>query len=362
MSGLPFSLDEKARKPLSQQAADGFRAAIKEGFYADGAVLPTLRELAQRWHVSLKVPSMAYARLAEEGYVVLRAGRGAVVNRSGVRAWSGNVLFVSVGLQGGFFVPQFLQTIRGELESANLRFDTMAVPTDARGGPSCGRLADYLQHAYDLVILLSGNPRLRRMVRKSASASLVVGWAGAHDAAADVSLSSDEAERAFAEDCRRHRVQHLRILYHGQRRPLLADRLAAVGIGTETVRLTPRRGYPTGLGLQHAAYAYWIGQGRASVSRASRTSVYFADDNLLLGSLLAFARLGIAVPRDVRVATLANRGSDFPYGLSFTRIESDPVQFGREVARHALRLLHERTKPAPHVCRLRYVPGDTFPA
>lgn len=362
MSGLPFSLDEKARKPLSQQVADGFRAAIKEGFYADGAILPTLRELARRWHVSLKVPSMAYARLAEEGYVVLRAGRGAVVNRNGVRTWNGNVLFVSVGLQSGFFVPQFLQAIRNELESANLRFDTMVVPADARGGPSCGRLADCLQHAYDLVILLSGNPRLRQMVRKGASASLVVGYAGAHDAAADVSLSSDEAERAFAEDCRRHRVQHLRILYHGQRRPLLADRLAAVGIEAETVRLTPRRGCPTGQGLQHAAYAYWVGQGRGAARPAGRTSVYFADDNILLGSLLAFARLGIAVPRDVRVATLANRGSGFPYGLSFARIESDPAQFGREVARHALRLLHERTKPAPHVCRLRYIPGDTFPA
>ncbi|MDY5597712.1 MAG: substrate-binding domain-containing protein [Kiritimatiellia bacterium] len=102
--------------------------------------------------------------------------------------------------------------------------------------------------------------------------------------------------------------------------------------------------------------------GTGAARPAGRTSVYFADDNILLGSLLAFARLGIAVPRDVRVATLANRGSGFPYGLSFARIESDPAQFGREVARHALRLLHERTKPAPHVCRLRYIPGDTFPA
>lgn len=33
---LPFRIDFSARKPLSQQATDGFRLAIKEGVYRDG--------------------------------------------------------------------------------------------------------------------------------------------------------------------------------------------------------------------------------------------------------------------------------------------------------------------------------------
>ena len=46
---LPFRVDFGARKPLSQQVADGFRLAIKEGVYHDGEALPTLRDLAANW-------------------------------------------------------------------------------------------------------------------------------------------------------------------------------------------------------------------------------------------------------------------------------------------------------------------------
>lgn len=357
---LPFKIDFGARKPLSQQVADGFRLAIKEGVYRDGEALPTLRELAAQWGVSIRVPGRAYARLADEGYVVLRPGRGAVACRSGVRSWNGNVLIVSVGAQGGFFMPHFLQALRQGIEEANMRFYTAVVPTPPDGeGPDFKRFAAYLSQPYDLVILLTDNPRLRTMVRRGAAKSLIVGRLCTGAISPDILISADEGEQAFVEDCRRAGIRRVRVLAYGRARCPVVNRLKAAGLHVELVRIRPVPGLLVGEGVQRAAHNYWmdVRQNRRKLPEL----VYFADDNLTLGSLIAFAEQGLRVPQDLFVVSMSNRGSALPFACDLARVETDPIRIGRETARRALDSIRSGGLSSSSVCSSVYHPGGSFP-
>ena len=358
---LPFEIELGIRKPLSQQATDGFRSAIKEGFYRDGEPLPALRSLSEAWGVSVKVPGRAYARLADEGYVVLHPGRGAFARRSGVRTWNGNVLFVSVGSQGGFFMPNFIQSLRRGMEDANMRFYTAVVPTPPDGeGPDFASFASYLNHPYDIVILMTDNRRLRAMVRSGVPRSLVVGRDLPGKVSPDVVVSLKDAERAFVEDCRRAGVRRVRIMAYGRAVCHVERMLRAAGVQAETVRVNPLPGGACGEAVQRAAHDCWANGLPQGKNRPDL--VYFADDNLALGSLVSFAEQRIRVPDDVFVVTHGNRGSALPFACDLARIEVDPFRLGRETARRALSRLKANDPSALIVCEAEYRRGASFPA
>ena len=357
---LPFRIDIGARKPLSQQAADGFRLAIKEGAYRDGEALPSLRELAAQWNVSVKVPGRAYARLAEEGYVVLRPGRGAVASRSGVRAWNGTVLFVSVGLPGGLFLPLYQESLRSEIESADMRFYSTVVPTDAMGEhPDFDRFKSYLDQPYDCVVMFTDNARLRKIVRRCAARSVIVGHTVKGAISPDVVLSSDDAERQLAADCVRAGLRHIRVMVNGFARCGIVPMLRDAGVRVEQVRIRRCPELLPGEGVERAAHDYWTPE------RLERKNlpelVYFADDHHALGSLIAFAENGVRIPDDMSVVTWSNRGSAMPFNCELSRIEFDPIGFGRDTARQVLANIHGRKPHAPCHCPAKYQRAASFP-
>ena len=89
--------------------------------------------------------------------------------------------------------------------------------------------------------------------------------------------------------------------------------------------------------------------------------VYVSDDYLAQGVCEAFRRRGIACPRDTRLVVYANKGSGlFPFG-DLARIEFDPYEDGREIARCLLAWLRTGTLGRydnPH----RFVTGQSFTA
>ncbi len=357
---LPFRIDFSARKPLSQQATDGFRLAIKEGVYRDGEALPSLRDLARRWNVSVKVPGMAYSRLADEGYVVLRPGVGAVASRSGVRSWNGTVLFVSVGLPGGLFLPLYQESLRNEIESANMRFYSTVVPTDGTGEhPDFNRFKSYLDQPYDCVVIFTNNARLRKIVRRHAARSVVVGNAVKGAVDPDVVLSSDDAERRFAADCVHAGIRHVRVMVNGFARCGVVPVLKESGVRVEQVRIRRCPGLLPGEGVERAAHDYWT---PARLERGNLPDlVYFADDHHALGSLIAFAENGLRIPDDMSVVTWSNRGSTMPFNCELARIEFDPISFGRDTARQVLASVHGRKPLTPCHCSAKYKRAESFP-
>ena len=79
MDAMPFEIDLKQRMRLTDQLADGFRRAILTGVYREGAALPPLREVCERFGVSMIVARAAYRRLGEEGLTVSRQRIGCIV-------------------------------------------------------------------------------------------------------------------------------------------------------------------------------------------------------------------------------------------------------------------------------------------
>jgi DNA-binding transcriptional regulator YhcF (GntR family) len=102
-------IDVSGPKPLEEQITQALRQALAQGGIAAGDELPSVRQLAGDLGVHWNTVARAYRRLADEGLVVVRRGRGAVVRdtprtvtrmtRSGLRDRFAEV--VAAGLLGG---------------------------------------------------------------------------------------------------------------------------------------------------------------------------------------------------------------------------------------------------------------------
>jgi DNA-binding transcriptional regulator YhcF (GntR family) len=74
-------IDLQDPKPLEEQIVLGLRQALAQGSLAPDGELPSVRQLAGDLGVHWNTVARAYRRLADEGVLVVRRGRGAVVNR-----------------------------------------------------------------------------------------------------------------------------------------------------------------------------------------------------------------------------------------------------------------------------------------
>ena len=102
-------IDVSGPKPLEEQITLALRQALAQGGIAAGEGLPSVRQLAGDLGVHWNTVARAYRRLADEGLVVVRRGRGAVVRdtprtatrltRAGLRERFAEV--VAAGLLGG---------------------------------------------------------------------------------------------------------------------------------------------------------------------------------------------------------------------------------------------------------------------
>src|SRR6516225_10589613 len=74
-----FTVDPASRRPAWQQVADTIRDSIGSGMLAAGDPLPSVREMSALQAVPIAALQRAVAVLADEGLVVVRQGRTAVV-------------------------------------------------------------------------------------------------------------------------------------------------------------------------------------------------------------------------------------------------------------------------------------------
>jgi len=71
-------IDLNDARPLEDQIAAGLRHAIAQGGVGPGKDLPSVRQLAGDLGVHWNTVARAYRRLADEGLLTVRRGRGAV--------------------------------------------------------------------------------------------------------------------------------------------------------------------------------------------------------------------------------------------------------------------------------------------
>ena len=77
---MTIRIDLDDVRPLEDQIAAALRQSLAQGGVAPGAELPSVRQLASDLGVHWNTVARAYRRLADEGLVSVRRGRGAVAS------------------------------------------------------------------------------------------------------------------------------------------------------------------------------------------------------------------------------------------------------------------------------------------
>ena len=99
---------------------------------------------------------------------------------------------------------------------------------------------------------------------------------------------------------------------------------------------------------------------RFAAGRPRPELVFFTDDYVAFGGLLAMATRGVSSPGDVGVITMSNRGAAPVWPHTLARVEVDPLADGATLAEYAIARIEGR--PTPECSwRVRFIPGDTFP-
>jgi GntR family transcriptional regulator len=110
-------------RPLEDQIAGSLRQAIAQGSVGPGADLPSVRQLAGDLGVHWNTVARAYRRLADEGLLTVRRGRGAVTrDRPRTHARMGRAALrerfrdaVAAGLLGGLSRQDVAETFKEAL-------------------------------------------------------------------------------------------------------------------------------------------------------------------------------------------------------------------------------------------------------
>ena len=102
--------------------------------------------------------------------------------------------------------------------------------------------------------------------------------------------------------------------------------------------------------------ARFVGKGRGKLPDL----IFFRDDHLAVGGLLALMAGGIRIPDDVSVVTWANTGLGPAFVKPLTRMEQDNAAIGERVAACVLEYLRTGIFPKDVTVGPKYVIGESF--
>ena len=366
-SRIPFKIDRKVKDGLVSQVVDGFRQAIRNGFYKAGDTLPTIRALAPRLGVSVRVTAEAVKALAAEGLVAPRPRLGSVVLARNETLWKGTVLLVMPDGYG-YYHTELSGRIRQLLVGAGYLCMQVVVPggLDARRRPhyDVSTLEFVLGRRVDLAVLLFNCAEAVRVLRRHEVPYAVVGDCAKErpGCVGRIPFDVGAAMGAFAAHCRAAGVKRVVQVCKGGAEISAVDSLSAAGIGVVSKVISPRRNGRQGRlwDIQQATielFRTWT----AGKSFAWPDLIYVTDDYVAAAVLLALEHLHVSIPGDVRLVVFSNRGYGPVAWNSLARIENDVREHGDVVASGVLAFLE--TGSFPHGLRMEvvYIPGDSFP-
>jgi DNA-binding LacI/PurR family transcriptional regulator len=216
-----------------------------------------------------------------------------------------------------------------------------------------------LAHAPDLVLVMYAMPHIRRYLPEAGFRCIYVdGDEPTAEEGIWIRFSADAAISVFAEHCARTGVRRVvQIRFEGNETPDAASALAAMGIACAWKRIPRWDVLGRYEGIERAAYETFL-----ALPREEFPDVFlFWDDFVAQGALTAFMKRGIAIPDDVKVVVLSNRGLGPVYPEPLTRFECDAAAIGEKVAEFTLAMLAHGRVPSPPVVAPQYVFGTTFP-
>ena len=342
---LPFRVARNSVKTLVEQTLDGLRAAIMCGYYRPGDVLPPMRVLTEQLGVSRIVTNEVILRLKREGLINSRPRVGCVVLGHREKLWRGRVLVVNPVGDDNYYNNVFAGVIRDVLTSNGYLFLSCTVPQLDTREYDLSILRHFLQRSIDLVVLCSTRPEVVEVVARSGVRHAVISQFGLKVrpdgdcafAAVDWNAVMDE----FVADVRSAGIRTVEQVSWTDSLSDAIPALRAAGIAARrwTVRADPA--VPRIQSVREAGYRAFARR-LSSRHAALPDLVYFTDDNLAEGALLAMAERGVRVPEDVSVVSWANYGSGPICAKPLTRMEMHPFADGQKAAGWLLDLLDNR--------------------
>ena len=130
----------------------------------------------------------------------------------------------------------------------------------------------------------------------------------------------------------------------------ILDFITAENINVEHMINKPRESYA------YTIVDRWFRRGRPRLPDV----VFFTDDYVAQGGLLALLRHGIRIPEDVAVVSFANKGHLPIWYRDLTRIEIDPAVHGTAVSQTVQKFLRCGQFPKGLSLGSVWMPGDTF--
>ena len=359
---VPFTIDRASEKGLVELVAAGLRRSIVEGRYAVGEVLPTQEAMAKALGVSIRVTREALARMAQEGLVSARGRRGTVVLPRGTKRWRGRIVYLHSPYIGSYHFARFGETLADELAAAGWLFLSATVPLPtAATDKSTGALV--MAHCRDADLVL-----VRGCLDYAAHAVDACGvpWIALGERADGefenckgvVPSMVIHAVPEFVMHCRQSGVKHV-VAMNLRPRPDLEEGLSRADIAYESWNVRPYdlmelESYPqSAMDAMLKRYGAHLGD---------LPDVFvFTDDYQARGALVALLAMGVRIPQDVRVVTLANKGFVPAFPVSLTRFEVDPVHCGEVAARCVLAYLENGRMPDDVFVNYTYIKGGSFP-
>lgn len=356
---LPFAIDRTSSLTLVRQVVCGIRQAIVSGRFHRGDVLPSRKEMADALGVSQRITREALAELTGEGWLEPRQGLGSIVLGTGAKVWRGRVLVIgSAKAEGSYYFNTVLGELRRQIVLSDCLFAYCSVLGTGRAQSDFAALDAELCQPTDLIVTFFTAPATLAHVARTKIPIVNIGMRvpPKSPCIGHVVIDFDGAVPDFVSRCRNRGIRRVLRVGFGADVVRVKDALAAAGI--EVVdEILPK---PNDVAPLEDAVRLALDRFRGfDLSRED--VLLFTDDYLASGALLALASRGIRIPEDVRVVTLANRGSGPVYLKSLSRMEFDPREHAVALSRYLRRALLKQEVPLVHKMSPKFVDGSSFP-
>ena len=362
---VPFNLN--GTDDLTRQMADGIRSAIASGFWKPGDTLPTAAAFQKELGTGGFVPRTALRQLADEGVIILKKHVGAIVApRKADARQQKRIAFIASGKRESYYENVHAFALQKIFEQADWelvhiqtsRFEEDADAMDLRS------LKAHLEIGIDFAICFTESRSVAKMLDTAHVRYVYEGGSGREfpNAVATINLEieSQVCMEELAAHWKLHKVKDVLVVdfEHVMPRNAIASFVQSGMRFRRLIVKPPRdRNY-----LQDIQQAGLDAVARFFDAEKNRTNppgaIFFYDDYLANGGLIALAATGLRVPEDIRVATLANKGLGPVWFKPLTRLEYDPAGNASLIGDYVLKLLSGK-KATPPALQLKFIEGKT---
>lgn len=358
---------DRNRPDLVGQFVEAIETGIESGLYVRGEKLPTIGEWTALLDVSAFVPRRGMGILAEKGLVSVRRHVGTVVNGLDSRKWRGKVLFITHSHGGLFNDSRVAFGMESVIEDAGYEFSHVHLPWQDKedGTFQSDALLRYLANGINFAIVNSANATLCKMLADADVKYMILNDYPRELPKTTARLNSTapnaKCARQLVDYWRKDGVKSVLIVDFKRMMPERTYTRAFynAGISVSTLNFCPNEHVNALHDLPQAALEGMKDYIDRNLPRKHLPdAIFFYDDFLAMGGLMALAACGLTDPAQIRIATISNRGFASFWFHPLTRIEYDPIPTGNLIARFALDILKGR-HPSPPKLPLRFIRGKT---